>query len=169
MLCRWLDRWSGSLGLASEHGSESRVLGVAKLGLVLLSRGSKTRGMARARHLGKEACKVSVETRCRLCVLWNIVLMGHGTKQLRESARIKRRDDVGDIGLGRRCSWERICRRLGILREGRVISIGRCRRLGCLGCLLCVINEHSGRDQIQIGIFCDGQQRTKDQQLTTYH
>lgn len=113
---------------------------MAKLGLVLLCRGSKTRGMARARHLGKEACEVGVETRRRLCVLWNIVLMGHGTKQLRESARIKRRDDVGDIGLGRRCSWERICRRLGILREGRVISIGRCGRLGCLGCLLCVIN-----------------------------
>jgi hypothetical protein len=113
---------------------------VTKLGLVLLSRGSKTRGMARARHLGKEACKVCVETRRRLCVLGNIVLLGHSTEQLRESAWIKRRDDIGDVGLGRRCSREGICRWLGILREGRVISIGRCGRLGCLGCLLCVIN-----------------------------
>ena len=113
---------------------------MAKLGLVCLSRGSKTRGMARARHLGKEPRKVGVQTRRRLCVVGNIVLLGHSTKQLRESAWVKRRDNVGDIGLGRRCSRKRICRRLCILRERRVVSIGRCGWLGCLGCLLCVID-----------------------------
>ena len=146
---RWLHGGSGGLRLlAAKHSSESVVLGLTELWELGLGRSTKARGLTGTRDLGEQTCQISIETRRGL----GILSLRHGAQQLRECAWVEGGNHAGNV-VGLSCWGGRESVRWVILRHRWIVPISRRRRLRRLDGFLGVVHEHSGCDEVQVGIF----------------